>query len=409
MSAGFPFSWNSVDGQYVANGFASAINTETSDGAMAFFTAPSGTAGAQPPFSERMRITTGGNVGIGTQSPSNKLSVVGSGSFSTSLSVGSSLSVAGSGSFNGALSVVTTSTLNGSVFIGAVGDGEYRLRTDGGNVSILGELRVDSEGNILTYNSSGLNIGTEPILGATNITGSGKLTIANIGSSGTLNVGSTTTATKRLEISGDNSGGAENNTLRFVNTDTTVSANELIGKIEFYSNDISTPPGASVKAYISASATTTSPQGYLDFATDIFTGTPIVRQRIQADGKVLIGNTTDNTSGNLVQVNGGLDYNIVIRSTSLNPLTLALTDKGKFITLTAGSSVVIPTEESVNFPIGTQIWFVQQGISSPTFNGDTGVTLRTRSVTRQPFAQFSEVKLTKTASDLWYLTGDLKL
>ena len=362
----------------------------------------------------------GTNVGIGTTNPSNKLSVVGSGSFSTSLSVGSSLSVAGSGSFNGALSVVTTSTLNGSVLIGAIGDGDYRLRTDFGYVSILGELRVDSEGNILTYNSSGLSIGTKPILdattismngalsGATDITGSGKLSIANIGASGTLNVGSTTTATKRLELTADNNSG-ENNTLRFVDTDTTASANQVIGKIEFFSND-ATAPGGSVKAYISAHSLDVSPDAYLDFATDQVTGTPIVRQRIQADGKVLIGSTTDNGSTNLVQVTGGLDYNIVMRGTSSTAYTLLLTDKGKFFETTAGGAIeiTIPTNASVAFPIGTQIWFVQGGAGVPTFSGDTGVTLRTRSASRQPFARFSEVKLTKTGTDEWYLTGDLK-
>jgi hypothetical protein len=232
------------------------------------------------------------------------------------------------------------------------------------------------------------------------------LQIANIGASGTLNLGSTTTATKRLEITGDNNSG-ENNTLRFVDTDTTTASNQVIGKIEFFSND-ATAPGGSVKAYISAQALDTSPDAYLDFATDTTTGTPTVRQRITNDGKVLIGSTTDNSTTNLVQVNGGLDYNITIRTTSTNPLTLALTDKGKFIVLTAGSSVVIPAEASVNFPIGSQMWFVQQGVSSPTFSGDTGVTLNTRSTSRQPFARYSEVKLTKTASDLWYLTGDLK-
>jgi hypothetical protein len=373
---------------------------------------------------ERMRITSTGNVGIGTTNPSNKLSVVGSGSFSTSLSVGSSLSVAGSGSFSGALSVANTSTLIGSVLIGAIGDGEYRLRTDGGNVFILGELRVDSEGNELKYNAdglrvdyglspllynlSGLNIGTKPILGATNITGSGKLSIADIGASGTLNVGSTTTATKRLELTADNSGATENNTLRFVNTDTAISANEVIGKIEFFSAD-ATAPGGTVKAYISANALDISPDAYLDFATDAVTGTPIVRQRITHDGKVLIGTTTDNGSTNLVQVNGGLDYNIVYRGVVSTAWTLALTDKGKFIETTGpAATITIPTNAAVAFPIGTQILFVQGGAGVPTFTADTGVTLRTRSTSRQPFARYSEVKLTKTGTDEWYLTGDLK-
>jgi hypothetical protein len=245
--------------------------------------------------------------------------------------------------------------------------------------------------------------------GATNITGSGKLTIADIGASGTLNIGSTTTATKRLEITGDNNSG-ENNTLRFVDTDTTTASNQVIGKIEFFSSD-ATAPGGSVKAYISANALDTSPDAYLDFATDTTTGTPTVRQRIQADGKVLFGTTTPIPSNtNLVQVNGGLDHNIIQRGSSGTAITIGLNDKGSYFEFSASSAVslTIPTNASVAFPIGTQIWFVQSGAGVPTFSGDTGVTLKTRSTSRQPFARYSEVKLTKTNTDEWYLTGDLK-
>jgi hypothetical protein len=342
----------------------------------------------------------GTNVGIGTASPANKLSVNGSGYFTGALGTDTSLIVG------------STSTLNGNCLLGSLGDGDYVLTasTSTGGVTIFGGLTLGTNGlggglsGVTTISMSGA------LSGATNITGSGKLTIANIGASGTLNVGSTTTATKRLELTADNSGGAENNTLRFVNTDTTILANEVIGKIEFFSNDASSP-GASVKAYISAGATTTSPNGYLDFATDQLTGTPVVRQRIQADGKVLIGSTTDNTSGNLLQVNGGLDYNITIRPNSFTAYTLALIDKGKYFRFTASSAitVTIPTDASVPFPIGTQMWFVQTTAAGvPTFNGDTGVTLNTRSSVRQPFARWSEVKLTKVATDVWDLTGDLK-
>ena len=64
MAAGIPFAWNSVSGLYVATGYSAAINTEIADGAMTFFTAPSGTAGASATFSERMRITSAGIVCI---------------------------------------------------------------------------------------------------------------------------------------------------------------------------------------------------------------------------------------------------------------------------------------------------------------------------------------------------------
>jgi len=329
-------------------------------------------------------------------------------------------------------SVVGIDSGSATFGVGYLGDGDYTFKViAGGATTIYSGLAIQGGG--IGINAGGLSVigginnnnggitnagalsGSTTIAmggalsGATNITGSGKLSIADIGASGTLNVGSTTTATKRLEITGDNNSG-ENNTLRFVDTDTTTAANQVIGKIEFYSSD-ATAPGGSVKAYISAHALDTSPDAYLDFATDQVTGTPTVRQRIQADGKVLFGTTTAITgNSNLVQVNGGLDHNIIMRASSGTAFTLGLNDKGSFFETTSGSAiaVTIPTNASVAFPIGTQIWFVQGGAGVPTFSGDTGVTLRTRSSVRQPYARYAEVKLTKTNTDEWYLTGDLK-
>jgi hypothetical protein len=360
----------------------------------------------------------GSGVGIGTTTVGSlRLTVAGDTQF-----IGSTFAT---GSIQGSQNL----DISGNGSIGYLGDGDYSLTASSSGVAVLGNFSVNnvSGSSLFAYNSTTSTLGfigslsmsgalsgattiamTGALSGATSITGSGKLSIADIGASGTLNIGSTTTATKRLELTADNNGAAENNTLRFVNTDTTISANEVIGKIEFFSAD-ATAPGGTVKAYISANALDTSPDAYLDFATDAVTGTPIVRQRIQADGKVLIGSTTDNGSTNLVQVSGGLDYNIVYRAVVSTAWTLALTDKGKFIETTGGAATItIPTNAAVAFPIGTQIWFVQGSAGVPTFTADTGVTLRTRSSVRQPFARFSEVKLTKIATDEWYLTGDLK-
>lgn len=53
-------------------------------GGVQFLTAAAGTAGTAIPFSERMRITTSGDVGIGTNSPSGKLHVSGGSQYITS-------------------------------------------------------------------------------------------------------------------------------------------------------------------------------------------------------------------------------------------------------------------------------------------------------------------------------------
>jgi hypothetical protein len=373
----------------------------------------SGTTNYVPKFSGASTIgnsqifDNGSGVGINTTTLGfNRFRVNGQSEINGNLQVIADLGVGGN--INAAGSVY------GAILYGSniTGD-DFRFNVDSSGVVIRGNFSI-TETNLspsLGYTAStGALSMSGALSGVTSISMGGALTGAtNITASGTLNVGSTTTATKRLELTADNNSG-ENNTLRFVDTDTTSAVNQVIGKIEFFSSD-ATAPGGSVKAYISAHSLDTSPDAYLDFATDQVTGTPIVRQRIQADGKVLFGTTTQiPQNANLVQVNGGLDYNIIQRGSSSTAITLGLNDKGSFYEFSASASVAvtIPTNASVAFPIGTQIWFVQGGAGVPTFSGDTGVTLRTRSSVRQPFARYSEVKLTKVAADEWYLTGDLK-
>ena len=90
--------------------------------------------------------------------------------------------------------------------------------------------------------------------------------------------------------------------------------------------------------------------------------------------------------------------------------TLVLTDKNKFIEMNVGSAntVSIPTDASVNFPIGSQINITQYGTGKTQV---VAVTPGTTSVRSTPGAflraQYSSATIIKRAANEWYLIGDL--
>jgi len=86
--------------------------------------------------------------------------------------------------------------------------------------------------------------------------------------------------------------------------------------------------------------------------------------------------------------------------------TLALTDNGKIVTLNNASAITltVPTNASVAFPIGAQIFLAQLGAgqvtvsSSATLRSTPGAKLR---------AQYSTAVLLKIDTDTWSLSGDI--
>jgi hypothetical protein len=88
--------------------------------------------------------------------------------------------------------------------------------------------------------------------------------------------------------------------------------------------------------------------------------------------------------------------------------TLVLTDVGKLITLSNGSSiaVTIPLNSSVAFPVGTQIDCVQIGAGKVTFSG-SGVTINSKGSNKSINGQYVGCSLIKTATDTWLILGDL--
>jgi hypothetical protein len=125
-----------------------------------------------------------------------------------------------------------------------------------------------------------------------------------IDSAGNVGIGTDSPATK-LVLAGNNDALVETNTLRFWDTDTATEANQQIGKIEFFSSDASTP-GASVKAYIGAFATDTTPDAYLAFATATTIGSVTERMRIDNVGNVGIGTSGPDAKLEVAEAGSGL-------------------------------------------------------------------------------------------------------
>lgn len=66
QGTGAPVTWNiDAANKYIGSSYGGAINCENSDGAVTFYTAPSGTAAAAATLTERMRIDQSGNLGLG--------------------------------------------------------------------------------------------------------------------------------------------------------------------------------------------------------------------------------------------------------------------------------------------------------------------------------------------------------
>lgn len=89
--------------------------------------------------------------------------------------------------------------------------------------------------------------------------------------------------------------------------------------------------------------------------------------------------------------------------------TLVATDANKAVEVTAASAVnvTIPTDASVNFPIGTVIEIDQIGAGRATVVGASGVTVQSAVPTPTTRAQFSALVMRKRAANLWLVTGDL--
>lgn len=121
-------------------------------------------------------------------------------------------------------------------------------------------------------------------------------------------------------------------------------------------------------------------------------------------------------AGKQVRVNNGetaLEF-VDGRPLGINPqtgttYTLVLADASKLVTMSNGSAstLTVPSNSSVAFPLGTQILIAQLGAGQVTIDEGAGVTVRTPE-TLLVRGQYGQIALVKIATDEWLLTGDLE-
>jgi len=161
--------------------------------------------------------------------------------------------------------------------------------------------------------------------------------------------------------------------------------------------------------------------GITSFGTGIATwlGTP-------SSANLAAAVTDETGSGALVfgtspTISGGTFSDAVIRQPlatptfSTNVYTLVLSDQGDILLASNGSTagtINVPTNASVAFLTGTQITIIQTGSGQLTIQATTPATTTiasTGATSTAPKlrAQYSSATLIKTATDTWYVVGDI--
>jgi hypothetical protein len=89
--------------------------------------------------------------------------------------------------------------------------------------------------------------------------------------------------------------------------------------------------------------------------------------------------------------------------------TLLLTDAHNYVEMEVSSAniLTIPTNATVDFPIGTEIRVTQLGTGQTTITPAAGVTLRSISGKDKTTGQYSVATLFKRGLNEWYLFGDI--
>jgi hypothetical protein len=115
----------------------------------------------------------------------------------------------------------------------------------------------------------------------------------------------------------------------------------------------------------------------------------------------------------LVGSNAQIEERTSANFTSNNRYSLSVSDSGKTLEFNASvlHIVTIPLDSTINFPIGSQIAFIQSGTGQTTFEGESSptasVNILSKLSNKKIASRYSQAIVVKKAANTWFLMGDL--
>lgn len=141
------------------------------------------------------------------------------------------------------------------------------------------------------------------------------------------------------------------------------------------------------------------------FSVDKIKGTMLGTLSGATNGQVLTWNGSAWAPANTVSAL----QTVVQLNTEADTYNLVLSDGGTVIESVNSNnlSIIIPNNTTVAFPIGTEISILRHNSATIAFQADSGVTIHSRNSLLSIGHQYAGVSLLKTATNDWYLIGDL--
>jgi len=162
------------------------------------------------------------------------------------------------------------------------------------------------------------------------------------------------------------------------------------------------------------SATLSIADNVVTLNSDFTTGSPTENAGVE----VLRGSSSTvslrwNETSDLWEITeDGTNYDVFSKSVQFNQQTASYTlvrsDRSKLIEVSnaGATTVTVPPDSSVNFPVGTEVRVLQTGVGQVTIAAGSGVTVNATPGLKLR-AQWSSVNIVKRAANTWVALGDL--